>query len=386
MSPIISIIIPVYNTETYLKSCLNSVISQSYNNIEIICVNDGSPDGCQLILEEYAKKDERVRIVERKNGGRGAARNSGVEVATGKYILFLDSDDMYVQNTCDLVLQAMIKNDVDIVCFGTEIVGDAWDSDVEYYSIKYNGIITMSDEVLLNMNVSVCNKLFKRDMFSDYDVSFPQGLLYEDAEFFYKYVTFCKYIYCMDNKLLQYRRGHLSSIMSETKAGTIRAIDHICVAKNIYDFWQMNNVIVEKQLIMSILFRDFFNFSYSHVPKKDKSAVVNVAMDILINMPLIISTLTKLLFGDDYLTVFRHLNINYDQNEVLKEEDARLLVPLLISRLIIQYYGLNHINSTNLVNSDVSLSMPHRVKKLLRYLQKYGLKITLQKIIGKLSV
>ena len=92
--PKISVIIPVYNVEKYLSRCLDSVCSQTFNDIEIICINDCSPDNSAEILQEYAEKDKRIRIINKeKNGGLSAARNSGFAVATGEYIYFLDSDD-----------------------------------------------------------------------------------------------------------------------------------------------------------------------------------------------------------------------------------------------------------------------------------------------------
>ena len=93
MEDLISIIIPIYNVEKYLPDCLNSVISQTYSNIEIILVDDGSPDGCAKICDYYAKKDNRIKVIHQKNGGLSNARNSGIKIATGKYITFVDSDD-----------------------------------------------------------------------------------------------------------------------------------------------------------------------------------------------------------------------------------------------------------------------------------------------------
>lgn len=92
-TPLVSIVIPVYNVELYLRECLDSVISQTYHNLEIICVNDGSPDNSLSILEEYAAKDSRIRIISQENAGISVARNTGMDVATGEYIYFLDSDD-----------------------------------------------------------------------------------------------------------------------------------------------------------------------------------------------------------------------------------------------------------------------------------------------------
>ena len=91
--PLVSVIIPIYKVEKYLAECIDSVINQTYHNIEIILVDDGSPDGCGAMCDAYAAQDERVRVIHCPNGGLSAARNSGVDIATGEFITFLDSDD-----------------------------------------------------------------------------------------------------------------------------------------------------------------------------------------------------------------------------------------------------------------------------------------------------
>ena len=115
MNEKISIIVPVYNTEKYLNKCLDSLVNQTYKNIEIICVNDESPDNSLSILEEYAKKDSRVRVINKKNAGASEARNTGLSEASGEYIMFLDSDDWIETDTCMIALDNMKKHNVDVV-------------------------------------------------------------------------------------------------------------------------------------------------------------------------------------------------------------------------------------------------------------------------------
>lgn len=112
----VSIIIPIYNVEQYLAQCLDSVINQTYKNIEIICVNDCSLDNSFRILDEYSKNDKRIKIINRENnGGLSAARNTGLDNASGKYIYFLDSDDWIDLDYIEKMLNAAIKNDVEVV-------------------------------------------------------------------------------------------------------------------------------------------------------------------------------------------------------------------------------------------------------------------------------
>ena len=115
----ISIIIPVFNVEEYLRQCLDSIINQTYNNLEIIIVNDKSPDNSQQIIDEYTAKDSRIKpIIHTINKGLGGARNTGISAATGHYISFVDSDDYLALNTYEILVQEIEKNNSDIINFG----------------------------------------------------------------------------------------------------------------------------------------------------------------------------------------------------------------------------------------------------------------------------
>ena len=114
----VSVIVPVYNAEKYLNRCIESIITQSYNNLEIILVNDGSTDNSLLVCEEYLKKDDRIKLITQENRGAGLARNKGLQNATGKYAVFVDSDD-YLHNTAiEKCVNAQNKTNADLVMFG----------------------------------------------------------------------------------------------------------------------------------------------------------------------------------------------------------------------------------------------------------------------------
>ncbi|MBS5190333.1 MAG: glycosyltransferase family 2 protein [Lachnospiraceae bacterium] len=121
---IVSIIIPIYKTEKYLRRCIESVLEQTYKKIEVILVNDGSPDNSLNICEEYEKKDSRVHIVNKKNGGLSSARNAGILVATGDYITFLDSDDYLKLDAIESLFQVLEKTNADISYIHETIVND----------------------------------------------------------------------------------------------------------------------------------------------------------------------------------------------------------------------------------------------------------------------
>ena len=118
----ITVIIPVYNVEKFLRTCLDSVINQTYQNLEIICVNDGSTDSSPEILKEYFEKDDRIIIINKENGGLSSARNAGLDAATGEYVAFLDSDDWISKNFCKELLKSIIKTHSDAAIAQTHYV------------------------------------------------------------------------------------------------------------------------------------------------------------------------------------------------------------------------------------------------------------------------
>ena len=111
----ISVVVPVYNVEKYLRKCIDSIINQTYKNLEIILVDDGSPDKCGEICDEYAKKDNRVKVIHKKNAGVSSARNDGIDNATGEYIIFVDSDDWLEDNAIEIMVDKLNEYDYDCV-------------------------------------------------------------------------------------------------------------------------------------------------------------------------------------------------------------------------------------------------------------------------------
>lgn len=116
----ISVVVPVYKVEKYLERCINSVLSQSYKDLEVILVDDGSPDKCGKICDEYAKKDDRVKVIHKENGGQSSARNIGIQEAKGQYISFIDSDDYLEKNAYETLIKVATTTNADITEGGTE--------------------------------------------------------------------------------------------------------------------------------------------------------------------------------------------------------------------------------------------------------------------------
>lgn len=177
----ISIIVPIYNTEKYLKKCLDSILKQSLKEIEVIAVNDGSLDNSLKILREYEKKDSRIIVIDKENGGLSSARNAGLEISSGEYILHIDSDDWIEQEYLKDMYDKAKKNNLDIVV--SDIIWDFDNGKVEYKQdlpILENEEITGKKYLSLLYNgkifPAVWNKLYKTKLYKDYKISHPVGI------------------------------------------------------------------------------------------------------------------------------------------------------------------------------------------------------------------
>lgn len=187
----ISVIVPIYNVESYLDECIQSVFSQTYTNIEIILVDDGSPDNCPKMCDAYAQKDNRVVVIHKSNGGLSDARNAGLIVATGDYVIFLDSDDFWLEVDFLNTLVGELENepDVDLILFGRKDFYEESGSYVNSGSVdveKVNGKIkTESFRYLIVSqlySMSAWSKLIKRELLVSNHIFFEKGLLGEDMD------------------------------------------------------------------------------------------------------------------------------------------------------------------------------------------------------------
>lgn len=192
MNKKISIIVPVYNVEKYIKQSVESVLNQTYKNLEIILVDDGSKDSSGNICDEYSKKDQRIKVIHKENGGLSSARNAGLDIATGKYIMFLDSDDYFENNSCEVLYNEIEKTNADYVIGNYIHVtydGIKWDKplfDVNTYD-NFKVSIKDYEKSFFVMNSVVWNKIFKREFLEEHKLRFIPGALAEDAIF----TTYC---------------------------------------------------------------------------------------------------------------------------------------------------------------------------------------------------
>lgn len=190
MNPLISVIIPIYNVEKYLARCVDSIVNQTYKNLEIILVDDGSPDRCPQMCDDYAEKDSRIKVVHKKNGGLSDARNAGIAVAKGEYISFIDSDDYVSDDFFECLLDVMNKENSDIAeCSVVKLYEDnRFDEFSDDLSVKtYDTQDAMSALIAENpFHQHVWNKLYKTELVKD--IPYAVGKLNEDE--FWTYQVF----------------------------------------------------------------------------------------------------------------------------------------------------------------------------------------------------
>lgn len=234
--PKVSVIVPIYNVEKYLRKCVDSILAQTLTDIEVILVDDGSPDGCPQIVDEYAAKDPRVVPVHQRNGGLSAARNGGLSVASGKYVGFVDADDWVEPRMYEELFSACEASTADIGACGIrcEFLSGGADVDQAYYDLKFSGKFKAVPAMLEKIDVSVCNKIFRREILSRApELRFPDGLNFEDCEFFWRYFLRAETIFCLPKNLYHYVR-HGSGIMRETMNGiNPHSVDAVKVCMNI---------------------------------------------------------------------------------------------------------------------------------------------------------
>lgn len=214
MDSLISVIVPIYNVEKYLDRCVDSIINQTYKNLEIILVDDGSPDNCPQMCDDYAKKDSRIKVVHKENGGLSDARNVGMEVATGEYVSFIDSDDYISLDFYETLLETIVDNDSDIVECGVVKFYENRKFDEYSDDLKVTNYDTLDGlEGLINENPfkqHVWNKLYKTNI--ALDIPYAVGKLNEDEFWTYQIFGKAKKVTRI-NKTMYYYFQRGSSIM-----------------------------------------------------------------------------------------------------------------------------------------------------------------------------
>lgn len=222
---LISIVVPIYNVEKYIPECVDSIIAQTYENIEIILVNDGSTDNSGSVCEEYAKKDARIKVIHKKNGGLSDARNAGIKIAKGEYIGFVDSDDWIETDMYEKLIKACLENNADISICG--LFRDYVDKSIKCPSP--NNKVYSSENALKaliegeELHDHAWSKLYKRSFFDD--VEYPKGKLYEDVRTTYKLFLKSDVVVSIEDCLYHYRQRSGSIVRGSFNRNSLQLLD-----------------------------------------------------------------------------------------------------------------------------------------------------------------
>lgn len=236
----VSIIVPVYNVERYLNKCIDSILSQTFKDFELILVDDGSTDSSSQICDEYLKKDNRIKVIHKNNGGLSSARNIGLDMAKGEYISFIDSDDYVSNKYIEILYTDILNNDADIsICENKRFKKN---SENLLECINLNIDILNPEKALLNLYdkdrmtyVIVCGKMYKKSLFND--IRFPPNKINEDSFVIYKLYIKSKKIVYNNSKLYFYRRTE-NSIMN--KKFTKKNFDDLEAFEEQINFYRVN--------------------------------------------------------------------------------------------------------------------------------------------------
>lgn len=231
MENLFSIILPIYNVEEYLPLCVDSILEQNYKDFELILVDDGSPDRCPSICDSYALSDTRIKVFHKKNGGLSDARNAGIKMANGEYVLFVDADDLIEKNSLSEVEKVIEYNNRPDVVFleakkfypdgTTEPMGDGYD--IKRINGKSHAEVLKFIETMPKFPGSACTKAIKRTLFND-DLTFQMGLISEDNEWSIRlFGKAKKYAYCEVPYYL-YRQQREGSISHKTSEQAINSL------------------------------------------------------------------------------------------------------------------------------------------------------------------
>ena len=283
---LLSIIIPIYNTEKFISECVNSILPFiDKTNIEIILVNDGSTDNSKLLCEEYVINNSNVKLINQKNGGLACARNTGLQNASGEYLLFLDSDDYYLNEfiTINKLLNTALEKNLDILCFNYTR------NKTHTPERKYNADYDDNVKRLVNNNIyisSACIKLIKRQILLDNNIFFISGTLSEDILFSAKILNIKNIKIAFLNKVLYFyrvREGSITkSITTKHILDLLNIIDELATYKNelvlSYTSFQYATLLINICLTKEKLNQDILEtvYKYSYLLKYNKSKTVKI--------------------------------------------------------------------------------------------------------------
>lgn len=283
-SPLISVIVPVYKVEQYLARCLESICGQTYRNLEIICVDDGSPDKSIDILNEFADRDSRIRVIRQTNQGQAAARNTALAVAKGDWISFVDSDDWVETNTYEICL-SQVSNEIDVLVFSPLLEWEEGFSKEEREKIKkvydryfysgLNGLTIINDDVIFRTDGTVWNKLFRHSLIKKHKLTFPAGHLYEDISFVLRFfLTDCRTAYYLPESQLYHYRQRKGSTMNETRGRAGHPMDYLAVIRDLHSCLKEKGIEKKHELLLARIADTMLSAAVGSTPRKERKKIL----------------------------------------------------------------------------------------------------------------
>ncbi len=298
--PKVSVIVPVYNVEEYLEECLDSIINQTLKDIEIICVNDGSTDGSKTILETYQKKDPRIKIITKENGGLGMARNVGMKEAQGDYLGFVDSDDWIDVKMFEVLYDLAKKFDTDITLCNLQVFNQVTGlfSQPEWFQLpinsNYEGLCFSWEEIIevgFEIFPGSVNKIYKQDFLLKNSLEFPTNIYYEDVLFTFSCLIAARKINFTRNPFYTYRYFRAGAItmdkgkkqfdifiVLEQLQITIEKYGKFGLLKDVFYVFKFSQLMVHFADIHKNHKREFWSrilIEYDKINRENKSLVIN---------------------------------------------------------------------------------------------------------------
>ena len=274
----VSVIVPVYNVEPYLEKCLDSLAKQTLKEIEVIVVNDESPDESQKIIDKYAEKYKNIHSYQKKNGGVSDARNFGIKQATGEYIAFVDGDDYVSYNMYELMYNKAKSGNFDVVVCDLNYVYS--ETEIKEVSSKIETDTTNIKQTYVNMYPCVWNKIYKKKLFNN-GIEFKKGVWFEDVDFLYKIFPFVKSIGVVKKPLNQYvqRTGSITKTFDERLYNYIDNFNDLVEfykERNLYDEYYKELEYCYVRYILATFVRQATNYDKEEYDKAVETAIENV--------------------------------------------------------------------------------------------------------------
>ncbi|MBQ8635697.1 glycosyltransferase family 2 protein [bacterium] len=274
--PKVSIIMPVYNAQDMLARTLDSLLNQTFDDYEVVCINDGSKDDSLKILEEYSKKSDKIKIIDQPNSGPALARHNGIKQSESKYIMFCDSDDKYEPTMVEEMYKTIEENQVDFaMCIHNifDLVTKKvypWENK-GYYKTDF-GKLEMAPNKVIKTSIYLWNKIIKREILEKNSIEYPTKYEHDDTVFMIRYFSCCKNYFVIDKPLYLYTTNNSNSIMGKfkrRKSGS-KLFDYIFSHHYLLEYWENNEFTDEE-------YKYFFDFliggwrsNYNHLPNKAK--------------------------------------------------------------------------------------------------------------------